>query len=138
QWDNEVTGIYPSALTAGSASSPSAGVLGTFQSAVPIPDTFAPTAVASGLTITSTIGATYTFTIHYSDNSGAFLGDFDNTDLLVTRPNAYRSFATFVSVDQNNNATYSIVAPGGTWNSADNGTYSIDLQENAVHDAAGN
>src|SRR5437763_2121229 len=138
QWDNEDNGIYTITLSTGSASSPSAGTLGTFQSAVPIPDTSAPTAGAWGLTITSTIGSTYTFTIHYADNSSAFLGDFDDTDLLVTGPAGHSSFAKFVTVAQNNNAIYSIVAPGGTWNSADNGTYSIALQEDAVHDAAGN
>jgi len=137
-WDFEDNGIYTISLTAGPASAPSAGVLGTFQSVVPIPDTSAPTAASSGLSVTSAIGATYNFTVHYADNSGAFMGDFDNTDLLVTGPGGFSAFATFVSVDLKNNATYSIVAPGGTWNAADNGTYSIALQEDAVHDAAGN
>src|SRR5205823_6568534 len=108
-WDFEDNGIYTIALNPGSASAPPAGVLGTFQAAVPIPDTTAPTASSSGLTIASAIGTNYNFTIHYADNSGTFMGDFDDGDLLVTGPSGYSAFAKFVSVDQNNNATYSIV-----------------------------
>ncbi|HEV8607732.1 MAG TPA: PKD domain-containing protein [Tepidisphaeraceae bacterium] len=137
-WENPDNGTYTISFDAGGLSSPAAGVIGTFQSAVPIPDSSAPTAVSSALTITSTIGASYNFTIHYADNSGVFLGDFDDTDLLVTGPNGFSSFAKFVSIDSKNNATYSIVAPGGAWNAPDNGTYTITLQEDAVHDAAGN
>src|SRR6185436_13224987 len=97
-WDFEDNGIYTIALTDGTASSPPAAVLGTFQSAVPIPDTTTPTGSGSGLSVTSAIGSTYTFTIHYADNSGAFLGDFDDSDLVVAGPNGYSASAKFVSV----------------------------------------
>jgi hypothetical protein len=137
-WDNADNGTYSVSLTAGGITSPAAGALGTFQSAVPIPDTIAPTVVGFAKSITTAIGAIYKFTIHYTDDSGLFLGDFDNGDLVVTGPDSYSAQAKFLSVDQNNNVTYSIVAPGGLWNSTDNGTYNITLADNAVHDAAGN
>ena len=35
-------------------------------------------------------------------------------------------------------ATYTVAAPGGTWDAADNGSYTVALDANEVFDVAGN
>ena len=63
--------------------------------------------------------------------------------MRVTGPGGFDVAAAFVGVDINFNgtpriATYSIVPPGGSWDFADNGTYNVVMQANAVRDGIGN
>jgi hypothetical protein len=67
----------------------------------------------------------------------------DAGDIRVTGPNGFSQQASFVAVDNNSNgsprsATYRILAPGATWDSTDNGTYSIALLANQVKDTSTN
>jgi glucose/arabinose dehydrogenase len=96
---------------------------------------------ASNLNISS--GNTYTFGITYSDNTAINVATLDSQDVRVTGPNNFSQLATLVSVDTNSNgsprtATYRINAPGGTWNTEDNGGYTFALQANQVSDTRGN
>jgi hypothetical protein len=61
----------------------------------------------------------------------------------ATGPGGFDVAAAFVGVNINTNgtsriATYSIVPPGGSWDFADNGTYNVVMQANAVRDGIGN
>jgi cyclophilin family peptidyl-prolyl cis-trans isomerase len=65
-------------------------------------------------------------------------------DIELRGPNGLVTIASLLSVtaSQSNGiytytAVYSIAAPGGTWNSADNGQYAIWTRSNQVFDAAG-
>ena len=89
-------------------------------------------------------GTTYDFTVTYSDNVAINASSLDDSDVLVSGPNGYSQLATRVSVNDTSNGTprtviYRITAPGGgTWDGADNGSYSIALQANQVSDVNGN
>jgi hypothetical protein len=92
----------------------------------------APDVTASGATV-------YTFTVTYTDNVAVKVSTLDNQDVQVTGPNSFSQIATLVSVDQNTDgtprtATYQITPPGGSWDTADNGTYTVSVQATQVSD----
>jgi len=85
---------------------------------------------------------TFDFTVSYADNlSGVDPSTVDAKDVTVTGPNSYLADSThglqLISYT-NGVATYRIPAPGGTWDSADVGAYSISQNSNQVLDLAGN
>ena len=76
-----------------------------------------------------------------SPDDGEELDVEEDGMLLVTGPNGFRQAASFVSVDNPTDgtprtATYRVTAPGGTWNTADNGNYTISMQAGQVSDTA--
>lgn len=89
-------------------------------------------------------GATeQTFTVTYSDAGALNAGTLSNGDVRVTGPNGFSTLATLVSLDPNasgtaRTATYKFTAPGGFFDSADNGKYTATLQSNQVQDLNGN
>ncbi|MFL5331189.1 MAG: beta strand repeat-containing protein [Gemmataceae bacterium] len=102
-----------------------------------------PTATSSPANVTISGGSSQQFTVTYSDDSAINVGSLDNTDVRVTGPGGFDVPATFVGVDNNTNgtprvATYTFSPPGGTWDTADNGTYSVVVQANQVADVATN
>jgi predicted outer membrane repeat protein len=107
-------------------------------------DRTAPT--AGGLVaanVTSSGGTTYSFTVTFSDNLAVDITSIDGGDIRVTGPGGFEQLATLVSVTPLGNgtlrtATYQITAPGGAWDTTDNGTYTISLEANQVVDTAGN
>jgi glucose/arabinose dehydrogenase len=109
----------------------------------PPTDTVIPTASVSAAVL-STAGTTpYSFTVTYTDNVAVNRSTIDSTDIQVTGPSGFTQIATLTSVNQPGNgtpliATYTITAPGGAWDSADNGTYSIAMQPAQVTDTSGN
>jgi hypothetical protein len=91
--------------------------------------------------VTTAGGTSYSFTVHYSDDGEVDVGSFDNNDIRVTGPGGFNVAATFVSYSGGGgsvNATYSIIPPGGSWDAADNGTYTVVMQANQVFDGLGN
>lgn len=102
-------------------------------------DNTAPTiGSVSAANVNSAGGSTYDFTVTYADaGSGLDTASFDGNDITVTGPNSYSSPATYVS-HSGNTATYRITPPGGTWDGADAGTYTIALAASQVRDTAGN
>ncbi|MGA2497677.1 MAG: FG-GAP-like repeat-containing protein [Tepidisphaeraceae bacterium] len=84
-----------------------------------------------------------TFTVTYADASKVDITSFGNGNLLITGPKGYRQYAIFVSANATANAaaitaTYRIITPGPTWDSTDNGTYTVYVQPNQVKDVYGN
>ena len=85
----------------------------------------------------------YRFTVEYTDNTAIDSASLGDGDVRVTGPGGFSQVATWVSVDPASDgtprtATYQIVAPGGTWDLSDNGTYAVELLANQVADTAGN
>lgn len=108
----------------------------------PISDPFVPLASLNAADVGSSGAATYDFTVTYTDNIAVDVSTIDNNDVQVTGPNSFAQVATLVSVDNPldgspRTATYRITPPGGFWDLADNGTYNIFMQGNAVQDTSG-
>jgi hypothetical protein len=104
-----------------------------------------PAASTAGLApdVTAAGGQDYVFGVTYTDAQGVDPASFSDGDVVVTRPDGYSEAATFVSATGTGTgsprtATYRIPAPGGYWDGADNGTYTISVAPNQVSDAAGN
>ena len=109
----------------------------------PAPDTTPPAARLSASTVTAAGGTSHTFTVTYTDAAAVQVASLDGSDVRVTGPNGFNQLAALASVDSTTDgtprtATYRVTAPGGTWDSADNGTYTVALQSGQVRDAAGN
>ncbi|MGN7613200.1 autotransporter-associated beta strand repeat-containing protein, partial [Magnetococcales bacterium HHB-1] len=123
-----------------SNSPPSAFTSGTTHTV----DRDAPTASLTASNVSTMGGSSYSFTIAFTDTNGSIdVSTLDNSDITVTGPNSYSSSATFVSVDTNSNgtprtATYSITPPGGTWDAADDGTYTVTMNASQVSDTSSN
>jgi CARDB len=93
--------------------------------------------------VTTGGGTTHSFTIVFSDNLAIDITSLDGSDIGVSGPGGFNQLAAFISVNPPGNgtprtATYSITARGGSWDSADNGVYTVVLQANQVLDTAGN
>ncbi len=81
--------------------------------------------------------------VTYSDNTGIDVSDLATGDIVVTGPNGFSATPVFQGVDINTDgtpriATYFVPTPGLSWESSDNGTYSISIVENEVADIEGN
>jgi hypothetical protein len=110
--------------------------IGAFESALTTP-----TATTAPPNVTVT-GPTNQFTVTFAAPAGINVSTLGNGDVRVTGPGGFNQPATFVSVDTNTNgtprvATYSIPAPGGSWDPADFGTYTIAVEPNQVADVNG-
>lgn len=147
------TGTYTVTATGGGLNAPyvvenvtvqSENVKVDFDSSqAPSADTLAPTATLAAQNITTSGGTTHSFTVTYADNVAVNVSTLDSSDLQVTGPGGFSALATFVSVNTNSDGTprvgtYQINAPGGTWDLADNGTYTVTLRANQVRDTSSN
>lgn len=86
-------------------------------------------------------GSTHTVEVVWDNNQvPAFdldASSIDLTDITVTGPGGSTLSILSVLLDPNANAyaidaTYTIGAPGGTWDISDNGTYTIDINSDVV------
>ncbi|BAY08442.1 malectin domain-containing carbohydrate-binding protein [Calothrix sp. NIES-2098] len=106
-------------------------------------DSTPPTASLSAANISTNGGTSQNLTVTYTDNVGVKVSTLDSQDILVTGPNGIKPSVKLVSVNTNSNgtprtATYQITAPGGSWDAADNGTYTVSVQANQVSDINNN
>jgi hypothetical protein len=93
--------------------------------------------------ISTSGGTTYRFTVSFSDNLAIDATSLDGSDIRVSGPGGFDQFATLVSVTPVGSgtprtATYQIAAPGGSWDTADGGSYTIAVVANQIFDSAGN
>lgn len=93
--------------------------------------------------ITTVGGTTYTIAVTYTDNGAISAATIDNADIRVLGPNGFNTLATLISVDTPGDgspriATYQITAPGGMWDGADAGVYTVSLEANQIHDTSAN
>jgi hypothetical protein len=106
-------------------------------------DTAPPSALLSATDITTGGSPFYTFTVTYTDNTAVRLASLNSSNLFVIGPNDFSNLVQFVGADIASNGTpctasYSLDAPGGIWDAADNGSYQIVLQDGEVSDTYGN
>ena len=102
-----------------------------------------PTALATAANITNGGGTAYAFTVTYSDNGAVNVATIGNGDVNVSGPGGFNAPATFISLNLNSNgtprtATYQITPPGGSWDNADAGTYTVNINPTQVADTEGN
>ncbi len=102
-----------------------------------------PIASTSLTNINTAGGTSYNFAVTYSDNTALNVSSLDSNDLLVAGPDGKSQPATLVNVTPIGNgsprtATYSFTPPGNSWDTADNGTYTVQLQPKQVSDTVGN
>ncbi|MGB3534832.1 MAG: DUF4038 domain-containing protein, partial [Microcoleaceae cyanobacterium] len=149
-WDDADNGTYTVVLRDDEVSDTSnnfvAGdTLGSFQVDVPelVADTTAPTTALAASDIINGGGSDYQFNVTYTDDTAVDDGTIDDSDVRVTGPGGFSQTATLVNTVTNNQgavitATYEIDAAGGSWDDADNGNYTISLQDNQVSDTSNN
>jgi Tol biopolymer transport system component len=106
-------------------------------------DTAAPTASISQADQPSNVtgATTLQFTVSYADDTDLATTSFGDNDVTVTLKDGSVVNATKVSsVGSGRSAkvTYSVPAPGGTVDEADNGLYTVTVRANGVSDANNN
>jgi uncharacterized delta-60 repeat protein len=110
--------------------------------APPPPDQAGPTAQISAGDINTPGGDSQTVTVVFTDDGKVKVGSIGVDDIVVTRGGTTLQ-VTDVSTTSSDGgkkvtATYTLAAPGGTWDTADNGAYTITLPAGAVQDTKGN
>ncbi|MDD2729786.1 DUF4347 domain-containing protein, partial [Malikia sp.] len=120
------------------ASSGAANSLGANKAIVI--DTTAPTAATPvRADLAAPTGTSFTFSVSYDDASGAGLDSstFGMSNVTVKDP-SNNSLTVSNATASGNTVTYTVTPPGGSWDSADAGTYTIGIVGNSVKDLAGN
>jgi uncharacterized delta-60 repeat protein len=100
-----------------------------------------PSGVTASLTAPATITAVTSqvaLTVAYSDSNGVDISDIDVNDLQVTGPAGTLVVNSAVAADASDGSprsvTYIVTPTDGSFDSADNGTYSISLRSGEVSD----
>ncbi|QUY44821.1 carbohydrate-binding domain-containing protein [Acaryochloris marina] len=101
------------------------------------PDTDAPTASLNASDIMTAGGTDYSFTVSYNDATGLDEATIDTNDITVIGPNGALPVTSVVN-NADGTVTYTISAPGGSWDEADDGSYTVTLQAGEVADVLGN
>jgi len=117
-----------------------AGNHGSAQSQAYVVDTSAPTAAVPATTnLIAPSGTSFALTVTYSDSGGSSIdpGTFGTGNLTFTAPGGGTlSVSGFAA--SGNSVTYTVQAPGGSWDAGDAGAYTVALAGNSVRDVAGN
>ena len=145
-WDDIDIGDYEVSMEANQVTDTSSnpvpsGVLGTFGYQTSTPDLVAPSGPAVTPDVTNSGGATYDFTVIYLDDRAVQVSTLGNTDIRVRGPNGYDQPAAFLGVQPDTDgslllASYRIVPPGGSWDAADFGAYTLSMMANQVADTS--
>lgn len=103
----------------------------------------APTAAVASAPDVTVTDSSYQFSITYADNVAIDVSTIGNNDVTVEDSSFNTIGTTLVGIDTNTDgsprtATYAITPPGGSWDIADNDTYSIRVQANQVRDTSSN
>ena len=140
-WNAADNGTYTISLLGGEVADTtglfsSAATLGTLV--VAIPDLAPPAATLTAANITGP-GTHHWFQVAYTDDTGIDFLTIGSGDVLVTGPAGYSqtgTLANLVFAAGTWTATYRVPAPGGTWDVADNGSYTVSMQAGEVLDVA--
>ena len=142
-WDPSNEGFYTIAIQADKVKNVwglpvVAGDLGTFYVDL---DNAQPSAVISSpLSNIITPGDTsYPIQVRYTDNVAVNVTTLDDNDIVVISPTNDTIATTKISIDNNTPGTprlvtYQLIPPGGSWNSAGNGIYKVQLLADQVKD----
>ena len=104
-------------------------------------DGAAPTAAITAPNVTAAGGTSQQITVVYTDNVAIDASTLGTNDITVTGPGGAPLPVTTASATPSTNAAaitvvYTVNAPGGTWDAADNGTYTVTLPADAVRDTS--
>jgi hypothetical protein len=103
-----------------------------------------PVATLKARAITSQTTRSQILTVSYRDNDGINTVSLGDRNLRITGPGGFLRYATFNRIVSNSSQTgelvarYKLAAPGGEWDSADNGEYVVQLISGSVRDLEGN
>ncbi|MBX7106303.1 MAG: right-handed parallel beta-helix repeat-containing protein, partial [Gemmataceae bacterium] len=94
---------------------------------------------ATGLTDVNGPGGTaYAFTVTFNDETGVDTSKLGTGEVTVTGPagffNVVPTFKGFTTSGKQVNASYEFVPPGGSWDTVDGGTYSVNLVAGKLFD----
>lgn len=146
-WSSSDNGAYTITVPAGAVTDTSnngvSAATGSFNVNIAAADTTPPAAVITTTDVTAAGAATATFTITYTDNVAVKASTIAVGSVTVARSGGPTLTVTKVSLSTSANAatvvaTYTVAAPGGSWNATDNGTYTISLLPGQVKDTSGN
>ena len=105
-------------------------------------DTTPPTATISAPPVTTGSAARQQITVVYADNAAVDVATVGLDDITVTGPAGALPVVTATPTPNTNAASVSVVyevdPPGGAWDAADDGSYTIALAANAVRDTSAN
>lgn len=142
-WDSGDSGQYAVQLTGtvtdNFANTSGTGQIDVFSAQVEGP----PSAALNAPMVTEFGGATASLVVTYSDDAAVDAQTINAVDLTITRADGLQlamvgepvlspAMAATPIV-----ATYTVAAPGGTWDPADNGLYTVALNGNEVSDLLG-
>ncbi|MEX2316831.1 MAG: hypothetical protein WD669_06755 [Pirellulales bacterium] len=107
-----------------------------------VADTAPPSATLLGTPTADAGENTTNFAVQYTDDTAIDIRHVNFGDIRVTGPDGFVQTAAFYGLDVNadgpaRDAAYFISAPGGVWDSTDNGLYFIELMPQQVFDKAG-
>ncbi len=148
-WDMADNGTYSVSLVAGAVSDTLGNVsdsasLGSFVvNIAAAPDPNAPSATAQTNDINTPGGAFVDFMVSYSDDVAVDVATLGSGDVAVRDPSGELHAVSFLGVDLATNgsprtATYRLAAPGGLFDAADNGLYTVVLNFRQVFDTSDN
>jgi hypothetical protein len=158
QWDPSDNGSYQVIMNANQVYNTAAhavpgGPMSNGQFTVNVPPPSATTSVASGgvhnvVQSTPPEPAVYTFTVTYADGAPIVYSTVNGNNSAITVSGALTAggtvnpTVTFVSATPTSNAssivaTYQFTAPGGGWDQADNGNYTVSIAANQVQNVNG-
>ena len=143
-WDAADNGTYTVRVNAGAvtdaAGNGNAEAAAPFTVGVSDPDTGGPSVSISAGDITAAGGATHAVSVTYADPAGIDEASIGTSDLVVSGPGGNLNVSNFsiAGGGTSRTVTYTIDAPGGSWDSADNGAYTVRVVAGAVRDGAGN
>lgn len=106
-------------------------------------DTTPPSASVSVADVLRTGVSNLSISVTYADDSALRVATIGTGDILITGPNGFSNLVELAGVDiltdgTPRTATYSLSAPLGLWQAADNGVYQVALLPNEVTDIYGN
>jgi hypothetical protein len=142
--------MLPTGVLDTSENNVSGGMLGSFNvniaggattTPAPVTDSAIPTAtLLSAPAVTASGQSSELFTIDFaSTEAPIYRNSFGNGDVLITGPDGFSTNARYVSTTATHDqtpmtATYAVDAPSGQWTAADNGTYTVSMQQFGVLD----
>ncbi|HET6246247.1 MAG TPA: DNRLRE domain-containing protein [Tepidisphaeraceae bacterium] len=143
-WNSSNNGSYVVSVQPGTVQDVNGlGVTGAFGSfTVSVGDTIPPTASIFAPNVTAAGGSTYTFNVTYNDNVAVNVNSITLQNVSVSGPVGPLTL-TSMTVNPSSNAsqvvaTYTAIAPNGSWAASDDGQYTITFNSNQVTDTAGN
>ena len=115
------------------------------EAKAPVIDETAPVAKLDTTNLTKQLNSAgaAVFSVTFTDDMAVNSATIDKDDLTVTAPDGTTLPVTMIDVNTPSNgtprtATYSVAAPGGKWDAADAGEYSIAVKAGAVKDTSNN